>query len=121
MYKELQISTAETLKELGQLLTFTRETEGDIDPGTGMITNSTKEDFKVNCAVFDYTAKNAGVGVIEGTTIKTGDKRILAEAGGYTPSVGDTTVIGGNVFSVNNYTEVNPAGIPVMYEIQVRK
>lgn len=120
-YKAKADSASRMLKKFGIQRTFTRKGEGVYDPITGKETGVSTTDFPVFCVVFDYTSKNAGNGTIEGTTIKTGDKRVIIEAQDYKPQSGDTTVIDGDIYTVKTFTSLSPTDIPVMHELQMRR
>ena len=60
---------------------------------------------------------------IDGTTVLTGDRKILLSALGLTvvPTVEDTLTIGGDVWGVVNVKPLSPGATVVLYEIQARK
>lgn len=67
-------------------------------------------------AIFDFGKGqvNAAGGLIQG-----GDKRLLMEVG-VVPSLEDRVVANGVEYVIKGVGEVNPAGVPVVYDLHVR-
>jgi hypothetical protein len=61
-------------------------------------------------------------GLVNGTSILAGDRKILLSALGLTvaPTVKDTLTIGADVWSVVNVKPLSPGATVVLYEIQAR-
>jgi hypothetical protein len=59
------------------------------------------------------------LGVIDGTMVKVGDKRLMT-AEIPEPKAGDEVVVGSTTYTVVTARAVAPSGEPVIYELQVR-
>jgi hypothetical protein len=109
------------LKGKGQLVTLTRRIAGTYNTTTGAANVTTTT--QTGCgAVFEYGNKN-----IDGTLIKTGDKKLLLSALNSngdvltSPVINDTATIGGVVYTlVEPLKAIAPAGIVIMYECNIR-
>ena len=118
-YARMAATSARLLERYGRKAYLRRTTAGTYDPATG--TTPTQEaHYETTCAFFDYAQRD-----IDGTTIRTGDQRVLM-AHGQLPKTGDAIVIPPvnepqAVYSVVNVKQIKPALVPVLYELQVRK
>lgn len=108
----------ELLAEFGQSCVLGSATDGEYDPGSGeagpVITN-----HQLTAAIFAYPQRYIG-----GTLIRTGDKRALVSPLGLTvdPKPGDTlTDASGAVHQVIDAKPTAPAGVAVLWTLQVRK
>lgn len=114
LYPELAITADELLKEFGQSVTI-RHTESVYDPATGTSTQVVT-DSKTVGAKFPY-----GDRAIDGTMILSGDEQIYLSPVGITSVVpGDRVILASGTYSVVRVKTTAPAGIPVIYELQVR-
>lgn len=120
-YEKVTKQAAVAIQSAGRTLNFTREIEGAADHSTGTRAESTYKYFSANGLVLEYSAKDAGLSHIEGTVIRKDDKKILLEANGYTPDIGDTVLIQSIEFEVVGVKPLSPAGVDVVYNVQVRR
>ena len=114
-YAGMAATANELFAEFGQAVTITRRTSGAYAVATGIatVTSSTQ---RGTGAVFDWQNRD-----IDGTLIRTGDKRLILSAVGITaPAVDDTVTIGGTVYTVKVVKPLAPAGTVVMYELNLR-
>lgn len=116
-YDEMAEVADEMLAEFGQGCTLSSVTIGDYDPATGGA-STTATSQTVTGAIFDYPQR-----FIDGTLILTGDKRVLVSPIGVTgaPKPGDTLTAGGIDYRVVDAKATAPAGIAVLWTLQVRK
>lgn len=114
LYTGLRGTAQSLMASYGQALTFTREVQGAYDPLAGSTTTTTST-YTLRCVVMRY--RNAEV---DGSRIQESDRKVLASVGDTAPAVGDTVAIDGSSARVEAVLVVSPAGIPVMYEMQVR-
>lgn len=116
-YDEVAEVADELLAEFGQPCVLISTVNGDYDPSTGggSVTTTTQP---VTAAIFDYPQR-----FIDGTMIRTGDKKVLVSPVGMTGAKpGDVlTDAAGAAFSVVDAKAVAPAGITVLWILQVRK
>jgi len=111
-------------REDGQLITLSLKQPGvyaggAVVPGTPII----QRVWGIETAV---TIRDLGVGVVNGTLIKSGDRKLLISALAddgtplIVPKVDDLATAAGQLYSVKNIDVLNPGGIPVMYTLVVR-
>jgi LytS/YehU family sensor histidine kinase len=58
---------------------------------------------------------------IDGTSILSGDKKVLCEAGKIVPKVGDAIAITGQAHRIEMVWPLSPAGVDLMYTLQARE
>lgn len=112
-------STAATadrlLKRFGARVEMSRTVPGVYDPATGTAHVTTTEQT-VTAAVFDYQQR-----YVDGTKILAGDRQCFLSAVGVTePLQGDTFAWDGKSMVVVAVKKLAPAGLAVLYELQVR-
>jgi len=116
-YPRIAQTAARLINANGQNVTLSRRSGGDRDSVTGeMITPEVVETFLMRGVLTNFDTK-----LIDGTLITNRDRKLLI-SGGIRPETGDRAIIGtelaGEVIAVIN--EVNPGGLPLVYELQVR-
>lgn len=114
-YSDLSNTAAGLLSLKGQLLTFSRETTGSYDPKSGE-TQSSASTYTGNGGVFNYKSNQ-----VDGTVIQSGDLRVILEATTTAPKLSDKVTIDGGTYKIVNIETVSPAGVPVIYKLQLRK
>jgi hypothetical protein len=117
-YDNIAAVADELLAEFGQSCSLGSVTDGAYDPATGEAAPAATA-HAITAAVFDYPQR-----FIDGTLIRTGDKRVLASPVGLAvePKPGDTlTDSAGKVYQVIDAKATAPAGTVVLWTIQVRK
>lgn len=124
-YEELIPDVIELLEELGQTLYLRRVVAGVVDKLSSTVTGGAQQDIPVRGVILDYNdaigARIAGgSGPGDGSTILAGDRRVLLDPQ-VEPLEGDLVVEGGRVWSIIKFSSVNPAGVPMLYTLQVRK
>jgi len=120
-YDEMASTAGALLEEFGAPVTLTRVEPTSIDSVTGIATGDAGKESEGIAAVFDYTSRDDGESDRDGTTIKTGDKKILLSVSvDFTPKVGDKIVFS-ETYKVISVREINPAGTAVLYIIQGRR
>lgn len=113
LYDRLAATALRLLQAYGASATLKASTAGTYDPATGSA-SVTVVSTAVSAAVFDYPAK-----LVDGTLIKTGDKKALIAASG-APAVGHALTWQGKDYQIVSLKTVSPAGQPVIYEAQIR-
>lgn len=114
-YAELAQTVQEILAEFGAETTLTKVTAGAYNPATGSA-GETRTPRTVTAAVFDYETK-----YIDGTLILSGDKQVfMSVVGNEAPKPGDLLAWMGKDWRVITFKNLAPAGISVLYELQVR-
>lgn len=129
-YDEMAELTLELIGEFGQTATLRDEIPGEFDPVTGSITPGTIVDQSAQAILQDYGLQQSGTSYSAGTEIRQGDKKIMVAAlttvdgqpAQLSPPKMTTKVIaGGATWTIVNIKETNPAGTPLLYEIQGRR
>ena len=114
-WTELALTADEIISEFGQTIVLSHSTYGEYDPALGTATN-TVTSTTVKGVLFDYGEKE-----VNGTTIISGDKRLLVTPIGVTTIVlGDSVRVNGKDYTVTIVTETNPAGTNLLYELSLR-
>lgn len=114
-YDEIASGALESIAEVGQPVTLHRKgPPGPFVPGQPV--TPTVIDYPGTGALFGYKQRD-----IDGTLIKHGDQRLLlAPQIEVTPKTGDTVTVGAKVYNVVDVGIVAPAGVPVLYKLQLR-
>jgi len=121
-YDRMAATALRLIERFGQTITLRDTVPGEYDPVTGGSTPETTVDQPAQAILQDYALQQAGMSYAEGTVIQQGDKKILVAAQGLTPPTLTTTVIAdGATWTIVNIKEINPAGTPLVYEIQGRR
>lgn len=122
-YERLRDSKAGPMfRKYGMSVTLRRTTQGAYNPSTGGMSAGTSINYTCLVVVTEYNDF-----VIDGTLVKRGDKKLLVAAKDLdvTPTVGDVFILNDGEWKIPDSTgsvsTLAPAGIPVMYTVQVRK
>jgi len=116
-YSDMAEVADDLITEFGQSITLKVSAGTAYDPSTGGVTITYTDQVGHGCTVdFDK-------GLIDGEKVRIGDRLVLLSPLGLTePTEGDKLVIGSDTWNiVPPVTVTNPAGTPVLYEVQVRK
>jgi hypothetical protein len=118
-YLLLANTASRLLNTYGQLATVRVMSGGNYDAANSVLTPTVKQRSR-RVALFDYPS---GTTNIRGTLIKTSDKRCLLEArsGDELPLAESLMVIGNTTYTVVSAMEINPAGIPVLFDVHVSR
>jgi len=120
-YAEMAAMAQELLAEFGAAVTLRQPGTGEYDPETGTV-SSDPTDFLGIGAKFDYEQRN-----IDGTLILQGDQQVYlavqqgAGAAMPKPKAGDLILVGNDPWRVVTAEAIEPASVPVLYIVQVRK
>lgn len=114
-YTNLKATAKRLLIDKGQQITLSREVSSGFNPVTGENTSSVTA-FTGYGAAFNYNKTE-----IDGTVIEAGDIRFILEATDTAPESGDETTIDSLIYRVMGVKVTSPSGVPVIYELQLRK
>lgn len=120
-YTRLQATASRLLKDKGQLVTFTRTTEGTFDPVTGKRTGTSESTFTADGVLGNYSGKEAGALRAAGVEVRMDDRKLLIAAPETPPDLGDKVTVGGTSYTILNIKPVNPAGTAITYELHLRR
>ena len=116
-YAEIAADVDLMIYEAGQSMTLKVSSGAAYDPETGSSVVTYTDQAGHGCVV-DFDKK-----LIDGTKVRIGDKLVLLSPLGISePKDGDQLVIGADTWQlVPPVTVTAPAGVAVLYEVQVRK
>lgn len=116
-YARVRATVQRLLAKYGAKTTLTTPgAQGEYDPGTGTTTPGAPTVDKVTAAVFPYADK-----FIDGTLILSGDEQAFLSAVGISePKPGSVLAWRGKNYTTVRATVLGPAGVNVLYELQVR-
>lgn len=112
-YAATALTAARLLTRFGAAATLKRTSAGTYDPATGTDT-VTETSLPTTAAVFAFDQK-----YIDGTLVLQGDQRAYC-APAVEPKQGDKLTWQGADYTVVAVKPVSPAGIPVLFECQIR-
>jgi hypothetical protein len=116
-YADLALSADELLAEFGAVAQTVHTTAGTYDPEAGTSTPESTTTQDVTAVCIDYESK-----FIDGALILRGDKQVFMSARGVTaPVAGDKFTWQAAEYAVIAVTPLAPAGVVVLYELQVRR
>lgn len=116
-YAALRVEVDKLLAEFGQQCQLRRAgAPVTVDPVAGTVSGAAEQSFDVVGVVVDYDEK-----LVDGATIMRGDRLVYVQAV-ERPRQGDTFVEASGVqWSVVDFSAVDPAGVPVLFSLQVRR
>ncbi len=122
-YAKNAASALRAITKAGQAGVLRRSAPGVYDTETQTTGAPTVTNNDCFALLFDFELTDSGSAQGDGTLIRVGDKQILVPASGLTitPAPGDVVLVGGATWTVQNVKEVNPAGIPILYELHGRR
>lgn len=112
-YANTAATATRLIARFGAACVLTRTGEPVYDPSTGITTPATT-DMSTTAVVIDMPQK-----YVDGTLIKQGDKTAYCVPS-VVPVQGDVLTWQGAVFTIINVKPVSPAGVPVVFEAQIR-
>lgn len=97
-----------------------KPTSGGFDPITGApLDDMPATSQTAQCVLLDYSTEMRNR---QDSLIESGDKKILIAAKGVTePKLSDKITVGGKSYTVAEVTNLNPATIPLVYEVRGRE
>lgn len=119
-YAKSATTALRLLARFGQDVALTREATGAYDPtvGTAPVTVTTETRKAV---LLDYDRINFGQTLQDGTRVQAGDRRCLMGADGSEPTTLDFVTVGGAKYPVKVVKIHSPAGVPILYDMLIRK
>ena len=118
-YDEMAALALEMITEFGQPVTIRATTVGEYDPDTGTVPPDTVTDQTAQGILIDFTGQEFQTNSL----IRQGDKKLKIAAQGlaWAPGLLNKVIAQGRTWSiVPPLKEINPAGMPILYELQVR-
>ncbi|MBK5400499.1 hypothetical protein JFU47_27905 [Pseudomonas sp. TH39(2020)] len=118
-YDEMAVMALEMITEFGQPVIIRAITVGEYDPDTGTAGPGTVVEQTAQGILLDFTGQEFQTNSL----IKQGDKKLKITAQGlaWVPGLLNKVIVQGRTWSiVPPLKEINPAGTPILYELQVR-
>ena len=117
-YDEMAVMALEMITEFGQPVTIGKTEPGEYDPETGGEAPGATVEQIAQGILLDFT----GLEFQNDTLIVRGDKKLKVAALGmaWKPKPQIEADVQGKTWTVINFKEINPAGTPLLYELQVR-
>ncbi|NWD74834.1 hypothetical protein HX890_12040 [Pseudomonas gingeri] len=118
-YDEMAVMALEMITEFGQPVLIRDIQSGEYDPETGTAGPDTTTEQTAQGILLDFTGQDFQ----NNSLIKVGDKKLKIAAQGleWVPALLNKVVVQGVTWSiVPPLKEINPAGTPILYELQVR-
>lgn len=118
-YDEMAVMALEMITEFGQPITISKTEPGEYDPQSGRELPGSTIEQTAQGILLDFTGQEFQ----NNSLIKQGDKKLKIAAQGleWVPDLLSKVVAQGRIWSiVPPLKEVNPAGTPILYELQVR-
>lgn len=121
-YVEIAEDVIETLHEAGQgMVLVSAGTPGYYDEIKDEYTEPVPEEYVPFYGVTtDVSLAYATKAASSAQTMQLRDRIILADAVNITPKLTDHVYVHGEKWSLINITPIDPAGVPVLYELHVR-
>jgi hypothetical protein len=118
-YDEMAVMALEMITEFGQPVIISKTQPGEYDPETGGDSPGATIEQTAQGILLDFIGQEFQ----NNSLIKQGDKKLKIAAQGleWVPDLLNKVIIQGRTWSiVPPLKEVNPAGTPILYELQVR-
>ncbi|MCH5508821.1 hypothetical protein [Pseudomonas syringae] len=118
-YDEMAAMALDLITEYGQAVTIRDAIKGGYNPATGTTSPDTVTERTAQGILLDFTGQEFQTN----TLIKVGDKKLKIAAQGLSepPTLFSKVVVQGRTWSIiPPLKEINPAGTPLLYELQVR-
>jgi hypothetical protein len=118
-YDEMAVMALEMITEFGQPVTISKTEQGEYDPETGGDSPGATIEQTGQGILLDFSGQEFQ----NNSLIKQDDKKLKIAAQGlaWMPGLLDKVVAQGRTWSiVPPLKEINPAGTPILYELQVR-
>ncbi|MBK5408980.1 hypothetical protein JFU58_10570 [Pseudomonas sp. TH34] len=118
-YDEMAVMALDMITEFGQPVAISKTVPGEYDPEAGGEAPGATVEQIAQGILLDFTGQEFQ----NNSLIKQGDKKLKIAAQGmaWAPGLLDKVVAQGRTWSiVPPLKEVNPAGRPILYELQVR-
>ena len=114
-YTGLAATASKLLKKYGQTATWSHDNgDSTFTPATGITSGGTTTAYTASGALLDFDTNR-----IDGDSVRSTDKRFIIQVGSK-PEVSDTLTIDSVAYQTISIRETNPAGTPVIYELQLR-
>lgn len=118
-YDEMAVMALEMITEFGQAVTIRDTVKGIYNPATSKTGPDTITDRTAQGILLDFSGQEFQTN----TLIKVGDKKLKIAASGLStpPALLSKVIVQGRAWTIiPPLKEINPAGTPLIYELQLR-
>lgn len=117
-YQRMAATAIALITRYGQSVTLKLETPGKYDPASGKTGPAFVREQNGQAVLADYSRREFETS----TLLIRGDKRLKLAAQGleWVPTLATKALIDGKAWSIISIGEINPAGTPIVYDLQVR-
>ena len=118
-YEEMAVMALEMITDFGQAVIISKTEPGEYDPEQGGEAPGATVEQIAQGILLDFTGQE----LQNNSLIKQGDKKLKIAAQGldWAPDLLNKVVVQGRIWSIiPPLKEINPAGTPILYELQVR-
>lgn len=117
LYSNLATTAARLLAQFGQDVTLQPSAQATYNPATSVATSTAGTSVSRKGAIFDF---GKGVTNVRGNLVQATDRQLLLEPG-VAPKLSDAVVVGGATFAIVSVGELSPGGVPVLYDLHLRR
>lgn len=122
LYNKMAATAQRLLREKGQAMTLTRRTPGAYNPATSAATPGATTIAVVGVLMSLRQQDRVTLRTDDPESLLRGDRKAIISAQGVSEvAPGDTLTIGNELWSVVNADKLNPAGVTIIYTLQVRQ
>jgi hypothetical protein len=121
-YLDSQASALRMLREKGQLMTISREAEGDYDPDTSTTSDAGPQSFSAYGVPLPL---DRGLRLGDGTTVQATDQQLLLpavdqEGADLVVQLDDVVTFGGRGYKIVDASELSPGGVRLLWDCVIR-
>lgn len=120
-YDKAAATSLRMLTAFGKSVTLRTFTLGTYDTTTGTVAEPTSADETRKAVILEFSRRESGTMLRNGTLITSSDKRCLMDANGVAPLLASRVVDGTTEYTIQDVKELNPAGTPILYDLVIRK
>ena len=114
-YSQMADTASRLITQFGQSITIKRNTGGSVHPVTGVVTAGTTASLTAKGILKAYPDN-----LIDGTRITKSDRMLILDDS-QVPVMTDKITVQSQDWNIEDITTSNPAGVPLVYFVQVRK
>lgn len=119
-YEDIASTVLELMTEFGQRVTVQQQGPKTTN-ANGVTVPSAPVGMTTVGLLFDYAYRMYGNESIKGELINTADKQLYIAPTPVAPKVQDKVLVAGSIWAIVNIKQVNPAGVPVLYELWLKR
>jgi len=119
-YAKTAATALKLLTRFGQDVTLVMATDGAYDPDLGTSTRTEATETR-KAALLDFDRINFGMTLDDGSRVMASDRRCIMDANGTAPTTLDFIEVAGERYPIKALKTLSPAGVPILYDMLIRK